>query len=337
MTRLTHYQCLTPFECVFADCPLGQQATSSYKASVSDQTAINRRRQAEYYLTFAIYYSVDILSPSIQDSALYQQFLANSLTSPASRRNYTSGARMWIEARGGDYSALTAFEAVSVAKGAINLKPHITVPAPALTPQDLVRVCQYLKGTIQGLPIVAALCVGFFAFLRASNLLTPTATLWQGPHTLTRGDITSNDTGLIVVIRSSKTIKKGTKPAILSLPRIPNSPACPALAWDTYTSLVPSPPTSPAFILYDGRPVTPSHLTTVVRHVLIVLGVPYGPSFSGHSLRRGGSQAAVVSGSDPKDIAKHGTWTKVSGLKPYVSSLPSQRVSDKLSTLFATL
>ena len=267
---------------------------------------------------------------------MFQQFLANSLTSPVSRQNYTSGAKKWIEARGGDTSGLRAFEAASVAKGAINLKPHHTTPAPALTPQDLVRVCQYLTGVHEAVPIKAALCVGFFSFLRASNLLSPTATLWLGPHTLTRGDITSTPSGLTVVIRSSKTIHLGTKPAVLSLPRIPNSPACPAGAWDSYTSLIPGHPLSPAFMLKDGRSVTPTHLTDVVRLALITLKVPYGHSFSGHSLRRGGSQAASAAGTEKQDIAKHGTWSKVSGLKPYVPSLHSQRVANKLSTLFAT-
>ena len=145
---------------------------------------------------------------------MFQQFLANSLTAPASRRNYTSGAKKWIEARGGNSTALTAYEAYSVAKGCISLKPHVTTPTPALTPLDLVRVCQYLGCVVQAVPVKAALCVGFFAFLRASNLLTPATTLWSGPHTLMRGDITTNPQGLTLVIRSSKTITRGTTPAV---------------------------------------------------------------------------------------------------------------------------
>ena len=172
---------------VFSDSPLGLQTLASFNASLTEASRVNAIRQATYYLTFVIYYEVDPLFPSIPEAAMFHQFLANSLTSPASSRNYTSGAKIWIEARGGDISGLIAFEAISVAKGAVNLNPHITLPAPALTPQDLVRVCQYFEGVVQAVSIKAALCVGFFAFLRASNLLTPAAALWLGPHTMTSG------------------------------------------------------------------------------------------------------------------------------------------------------
>ena len=37
------------------NCPLGSQTTLSYRAAVSDETALNRLIQAKYYLTFALY------------------------------------------------------------------------------------------------------------------------------------------------------------------------------------------------------------------------------------------------------------------------------------------
>ena len=266
---------------------------------------------------------------------MFQQYLANSLSAPGSRRNYLCGARKWIQARGGNASALSSAESTCVYKGALVTRPHTPNPAPPLAPQDLVRVCQYLDCAAHTSPIKAALCLGFFAFLRASNLLSPTVTLWSGPHTLSRVDITSHPHGLTVVIHSSKTITASSPPAIVSLPRIPSSPACPATAWDLYVSQVPASPQSPAFILFNGRPLTPTILNEVVRDALVYLGCPYGPKFSGHSLRRGGSQAAVQAGSIRQDIAKHGTWSSIAGMKPYVPSSASTRVANNMATLFA--
>ena len=309
---------------------------ASFKASISDETEVNRLRQAKYYLTFALHYGVDILSPTVTDSALYQQYLANSLSSPATRRNYTSGARIWIQARGGDASQLSSVESQAVSKGAAKLRPHKPTPAPALTPRDLVLVCQYLDHAYQALPVKAALTVGYFSFLRASNLLSPTTSLWSGPHTLCRRDVTSSPTGLVVVIHTSKTISQADKPAILSLPRIPNSPACPATAWDNYVAQVPASPYSPAFLLFDGTPLNPTQMCVVVREALSAVGCTYAMKFSGHSLRRGGSQAAIKSGSDKNDVATHGTWSSTTGMRPYLPSKSSQRVASNLGTLFAS-
>ena len=270
------------------------------------------------------------------DASLFQQFLANSLTSPASRSNYTSGAKLWIEERGGDTTALRAYEPNAVAKGAAALKPHKTTPAPALLPTDLVKVCSYLQSAEDGPPLIAALTLGFFAFLRASNLLSPSTTLWSGPHTLARKHIKLTDTGLLVLISSSKTIGPTSDPVVLSIPKLPGSPACPTQAWASYVKKVPASPLSPAFTLRDGSPLTPGQLTAVVRHALGAIGCPYAASFSCHSLRRGGSQAAVKAGSHREDVASHGTWKSMAGMSAYVPSQSSTRVAASLASLFAS-
>ena len=277
---------------------------------------------------------MDVLSPSIPDAATYHQYLANSLSAPGSRRNYLCGARKWILARGGNDSAFNSSEAHDVYKGALTTRPHTPTPAPALTTRDLLLVSQYLDLIPYAAPIKAALTMGFFSFLRASNLLSPTISLWSGPHTLTRGDIVPHATGLTVVIRSSKTIALMSPPVPLSLPLIPGSPACPTTAWLNYVALLPALPSSPAFMLFNGKPLTPGVFNTVIREALVDLGCPYAAQFSGHSLRRGGSQAAISGGADKLDVTKHGTWSSPAGMRPYLPSSQSSRVASTMATLF---
>ena len=105
-----------------------------------------------------------------------------------------------------------------LALGAFRLAPTLPNPAPPLLPQDLISVCNYLDSTNSGKPIKAAICIGYFAFLRASNLLSPSALLWMGPHTLSRADIVSSNQGLVVTLKSSKTILPGMIPTSLHLP-----------------------------------------------------------------------------------------------------------------------
>ena len=102
---------------------------------------------------------------------MFLQYLANSLTSPASRRNYKSGAKWWIQLRGGDISAFTSVEAKAVEKGAANLSTHVTSPAPPLFPPDIKVICEYLDRQDDGLVVKSTLLIGFFGVLRASNLL----------------------------------------------------------------------------------------------------------------------------------------------------------------------
>lgn len=303
--------------------------------SLTEASKANRLRQATYFLTFAVYYQVDVLCPSVPDAAMFNQFLANSLSAPGSRRNYITGARKWILARGGDDTALSAPEAQSVYKGALLTRPHTPSQAPALTPHTLTMLCQYLDSIPYTSPVKAALCIGYFAFLRASNLLSPTVTLWSGPHTLTRGDIYSHSQGLTVLIRSSKTITANCAPVPLSLPLIPGAPACPTTAWNSYTHQLLTPPDSPAFMLFSGKPLTPPVFNQVIRDALVALNCPNANKFSGHSLRRGGSQAAVYGGADRLDVSKHGTWSTQAGMKPYVPTSQSTRVANTLATLFA--
>ena len=218
---------------------MGLQASVSLQAADTDQTVINRRRQAEYYLTFCLYYSVDILSPTLADACRYMQFLVNSLSAHQTRKNYVSGARTWVLDRDGDPSPLTSKKAKAVLKGAMNINPYAPSPAPPLLPEDLTAVCSLLATMNNGLIFRAALTLGFFGFLRASNLLTPSATLWAGPHSIRRRDVLLHPQGLAVVLRSSKTIKLTDTPEVLALPYIPGAPACPTAAWVDYVTMYP--------------------------------------------------------------------------------------------------
>ena len=286
-------------------------------------------------MTYALTYGVDIFNPSILDGCLFQQFLANSLKSPISRKCYTSGAVLWLADHGGNPFSLVCRQAKQVAAGAALLNPHAPCPAPPLTPHDLLQVCAYLDTAPSGRVVKAATCIGFFSFLRSSNLLAPSVLLWRGPHTLTRKDVVSGEHGLFITIRSSKTIKLGTSPTVLSLPRIPGSIACPATAWDAYVNATPAPPGSPAFVTPFGAPLTPAQMTLVLQTGLARKGCPYAGEVTLHSLRRGGTQAAILAKSPREDVATHGTWKSVKGMKPYLPSAPSSRVAATMAALFA--
>ena len=318
----------------YTDTALGQQAIASHNAATLDRTKKNKHRQAEYYLTFCLTYATNILTPSTLDACIFVQFLANSLRAARARGNYLSGARTWIRERGGDPSALSDPMVKAVETGAVRLSATAPSPAPALLPADLVTVCRAFSALPEGPLLTAAVTIGFFGFLRTSNLLSPAATLWGGPHTLQRRDIQLYAGGLLVVLRSTKTSGPDQQPTVLALPRLPGSPACPTTAWVRYAASSRGGPGDPAFLLGNGSPLATDALVGTLRLVLRNAGCPYADRVSSHSLRRGGAQAAQASGATLEALKAHGTWRTDSAMGRYLLPKATESVARALATLF---
>ena len=138
------------------------------------------------------------------------------------------------------------------------------------------------------------------------------------------------------MLRSSKTRSYTDNALPIALPRIPNSPACPTVAWEEYAAYIDGVPTAPAFTLINGVPLTPKALMTVVKRALEVLNSDYAHLVSSHSIRRGGAQAAQAAGAEMLDIQAHGTWKSKGAMKTYVPNQCSTRVASSLATLFAS-
>ena len=222
----------------------------------------------------------------------------------------------------------------AVETGAVRLSAALPSPAPALLPADLVTICRTFTTLPEGPLLTAAVTIGFFGFLRTSNLLSPTATLWGGPHTLQRRDIQLYAGGLLVVLRSTKTSGPDQHPTVLALPRLPGSPACPTHAWIRYATSSTGGAGDPAFLLRNGTPLTTDALVGALRLALRNAGCPYADRVSSHSLRRGGAQAAQASGVPLEALKAHGTWKTDGAMGRYLLPKTTESVARALATLF---
>ena len=72
----------------------------------------------------------------------------------------------------------------------------------------------------------------------------------------------------------------------------------------------------------------------VLRAVLLALGSPTSHQVSSHSLRRGGTQAAQMSGAAQEDIQVQGTWKSKGSMKTYLAKQSSAKVATSLAHLF---
>lgn len=302
----------------------------TYKHGVSSGTAANRIRQASLYVKFALYYNFNFLFPHVVDILMYTQFLKNSFNSPISVKNYISGAKGWVVRHNGNLNAFESVEVKEMLSAVVNISTHVPMPASPLTPDQIKTICDYIDSQPQ-IPRAIKPCILFtyVCFLRGSNVISPTSNSWGGPHTLLVSDVVMNPLGLVLIIRSTKTMK-GTPPVTLQILKVQDSKYCPVQAWLTYKLNCKPFPLGPAFMIDSVTSLTPRHVVTVMRQALIpVLGDKVS-GVSMHSLRRSGTQTAANAGASTQELMKHGTWTSRKGLKYYLPKKP-----DKVPTILA--
>lgn len=282
---------------------------SLYDKGLAVGTHKNRLRQAAMFVEFMTCHELDPTRPEQYDILQFVTHLAEQNLSPASIYNIISGAKSWVVAAGGDGELFSSKASARLKRGIAKTLGRQLRQAPALSPSDLYLVISFMTklGPPAASPI-AALLTAYFTFMRQSNLLVPTGRTWNTPHTIRREDVTPHSQGLLVTIKSSKTIMSANQATALLLPRIPGSILCPVTAWYRAIEGCPAAPTAPAFMSTPTRPLDVRTLTNMLRSTLEAVHIPDAHSYTLHSLRRGGARACHAQGVPPAAIMAQGTW-----------------------------
>lgn len=292
---------------------------NSYASSLAPGTINNRRKQAHEYIKFAIINRVPYLNPSPTDACMFAQHLENIHAAPGSVKNYLSGARTWITEHQGSPQAFLSPQLAQLVKGFVKNSSHVTSRAPPLQPQHIYAICRFLDQS-SAAPLAAkpAVLIAYSCFLRASNLLSPTMQQWGGPHTLQASDVTVNEKGLSIFIRSTKT-RSDPAGLTFNINRLADQEVCPVRAWQRYKLAVRPWAFGPAFIHMNRLPLTPAQLVKLMRLALRYFSDLPPERVSMHSLRRGATQAAVDQGIPLDVVRARGTWASTAGIRPYLA------------------
>lgn len=291
---------------------------ASFSASISSGTAANRRKQAEQYIRFALIYNVPYLAPDITQACMFAQSLVNQHTAPSTIKNYISGARTWIQEHRGNNSAFFSPQFTQLLKGFVKNSNHVPKQATPLAPAHIRTICQFANSCPSvSLCVKPAVLIGYSCFLRGSNICAPSMNVWAGPHTLLAGDITPDEEGLAVTIRSTKT-RSRAHPITFKIPRGTDLLTCPVQAWVQYKHFIRPVAFGPAFVHATGLPLTGRQLVALIR-----LALKHQPdidpsSVSMHSLRRGATQTSVDRRVPLDTIKIRGTWASDAGVRPYL-------------------
>jgi integrase len=158
------------------------------------------------------------------------------------------------------------------------------------------------------LALWAAIVVGFFSFLQASNLVPRGARDFEGVLFLQCSDIKFTDEGAVLKVRRSKTNQFGDWKVRIPIPRITGDVLCPVLALQSLFKAVRVISSLPAFSYAPFRWIHYSELLNGVKQVAIVSDVD-PLQFGCHSLRRGGATFAAKCGVPAFYIKLQGDWS----------------------------
>ena len=181
-----------------------------------------------------------------------------------------------------------------------------------ITPTILLQLKSQLDlSTPRHTAFWAAALIGFFGFLRKSNLLSPSVSGFNPSKHLTRQDFVFFDWGVMLQIKWAKTIQFGERVLESPLPRLRGHPLCPVEALlRTFLISRGVPPNAPAFCFLEGHTLhhlTPAKFIHLLKSKLAFLG--YNPQdYSGHSFRRGAATWALQNGLPGETIKILGDW-----------------------------
>ena len=197
--------------------------------------------------------------------------------------------------------------------GLKRVMPHAVKQAEPVTPEILLRISKVVNYRDQvELVVWTALLLGFYMFLRKSNLIPDTMETFNKAEQFCRSDISllGLDKAMMIDIRWSKTIQYKQK--ILRVPVLPakNKAICPVFWMHVMTALVPAVHDQSAFSLrLGGRQLALSANQLIYRFRKWLLLIGQEPvKFSLHSLRRGGATFVYQSDIETEMIKLLGDW-----------------------------
>ena len=223
----------------------------------------------------------------------FDQHLSATFQSADAIGNYMSGIRTCLALLGLNVPDVNDKQIKMFTAGLKRVMPHAIKQAEPVTPELLVKLSEVVKYSDQ-VEMVAwtGLLLGFYMFLRRSNLVLETMEDFNPEQQFCRGDINllGMEKPMMFEIRWSKTIQHKQK--ILRLPVMPaaNKAICPVFWIHYMISRIPTEPRDPVLTIRAGQrklALSANQLIYRFRKWLLLVGMD--PTiFSLHSLHRGG-------------------------------------------------
>lgn len=199
-----------------------------------------------------------------------------------------------------------------------------------ITPRILWEIYQLIDtGNPFHVVCYTALLLGFYLFLRSSNLVPKSVAGFEPGNQLMRQHVTTWNGLTLVQIHWSKTIQYKQK--VLRLPLIASevTQICPVFWVHCMMAMVPARPDEPLFSVPSGqgnRPLTYDQLRRQLASWVEGTGRS-AADYSLHGLRRGGASWGLQSGITGPEIQVMGDWASLAYLR-YLDTDLERRVKN---------
>ena len=308
--------------------------------SIKQSTKKNLLTHINSYEKFCNRYDLGYFPCDNMQLCRFGQHLSTTFSSPDSVSNYLSGIRTYLALLREQVPDVNDRQMKMFTTGLKRVMPHAIKQAEPVTPQLLLRLSKVVNYKDQ-VEVVAwtGLLLGFYMFLRKSNLVPDTMTTFDREQQFCRGDVNllGLDKAMMIEIRWSKTIQHKQK--ILRLPVLPtkNKAICPVFWMHYVIQRIPVAPHQPVLALVAGNnnlALSANQLIGRFRKWLTLIGEE--PSiYTLHSLHRRGATFAYQSNMEGEMIKLMGDWASDT-YKRYVDVSMDKRY-DSMKTFVEAL
>ena len=281
--------------------------------SMKESTKKNLLCQLAAYEKFCNRYMLEYFPCNNQQLCRFKQHLSSSFESPESVCNYISGICTCLALLGFEVPDAADRQMKMFTAGLKRIMQHAVKQAEPVTPELLLKLSKVVNYKDQ-VEMVAwtGLLLGFYMFLRKSNLVPDTMDTFDKDQQFCHADINllGLEQAMMCEIRWSKTIQHKQK--VLRLPVLPakNKAICPVFWVHYMIATVPAQPHHPVLALNGGGKtlaLSANQLIYRFRKWLILIGE--NPTiYLLHSLRRGGATFAYQSNVEGEMIKLLGDW-----------------------------
>ena len=293
------------------------------------------------YLQFTLIFHIDWRVPIIDDVGAFVELLVRSNKTLGTIKNYISAIRSLYYQLGSvnilEWLALPVWGIMS--RGLANTVRQTTDRRSAMSLDELERMVEFCSSDESLLVLKLALVIGFFGYLRLSNLAPETVVGFDKSRHTSWHDVRPSKHGVMIYLRWTKTLQsqKGCTP--VPLPCLNNSLVCPVRVWNEYSQVFPGhvgSAVTPLLLstgLPRGRVVSASQLRAMFYRVTTALDLGHR-RLTPHSMRRGGATYSFAAGVPIQYIKAHGTW-RSAAVERYLLQTP--RFDTPVALSFKTL
>ena len=293
--------------------------------SVSESTLKNREMQWRCYLRACNEFGWSPLPCNVNQACLYVTFLSDTLQY-TSIVAYYQAVIFFHVCEGLPPTRLSNPVLLATMNGIKRLGASAPRGKDPMFPSHLKEIARVVDYTdiIEILVFVAVLLL-FRSLLRVSHVI-------DSAHTLLRSDVKFNEQGCIILIRSSKTHRKGSDNFCIPIAIGRDRSICAARHLKTMFNRLPMHPSAPLFSAVGVPALTYSRFSKKFSALISKAGLK--GNFASHSLRRGGATFMSMQKCDVAEIKARGRWASdcvFRYIKPPLSHLAKvdRKVADK--------